>query len=720
MPNYHLCASLPGPRKAIIGLLLAFSFLSGTWANELPGCATERYATGGKIVDRVLSKYGTLYSGGNHFHRLDDVGGTVDLYRLFNDLPDLNFVDVRGVSNYPFSLNPTESEDHGPVSPEERLGNALAVAVDGNLDVYGTTNREDPKALAMVELDRFTTPVFFPVDWHLAKAPATELGAANEAVRLVAKQSELLDWLQTTATAAASPWAVSWHSEGYPLVEGYCRLFVHAARRFAAGDGWEWAAAALEIMPPAPGDQNACDLYDPKGLYWELRQSYDELSRHVANCEASDKDAAAYLLMTPSIARLFSDHSPLGDSYHGLVNLGPAFAVAPRTAERTAFNLIIKGGVALYRWAYFARDRDLWYAKARGHLRGVTRYLGGPKGVAERARLRALRVYFVESLDELSQIYGGIPFDGYAQRLINFLPYSDLAVLAGKTRLHPLDRAELARVAFTRAVALGRYQDAVGLLPLVAETNPSLSQAVAQILGAIFERRRRQLVALLILRNPGFNLLLNDASTTRIENEGELWRDAEWSFRRPDENRPISGLRRYRNLRNWWCATEAPVSAIELAIEDLSALLRVPEGWGRYQTINGMTLGEAERALRSDAGDQFHTRDDVRSILRTFVTESLFLRLADWGQLQALSKVDCAPKMLAEAVIEWAGSSSLVTRAIGWDGDLPEALHRTVVSTRYGCNRRVKHGRYSRRAYQLLHKRYPDSAWAKKTPYWFD
>jgi hypothetical protein len=50
---------------------------------------------------------------------------------------------------------------------------------------------------------------------------------------------------------------------------------------------------------------------------------------------------------------------------------------------------------------------------------------------------------------------------------------------------------------------------------------------------------------------------------------------------------------------------------------------------------------------------------------------------------------------------------------------VPEALHIAVTSTRYGCTDKDT-GRWSKAAFQLLHKRYPKSEWAKKTPYWFN
>jgi hypothetical protein len=52
------------------------------------------------------------------------------------------------------------------------------------------------------------------------------------------------------------------------------------------------------------------------------------------------------------------------------------------------------------------------------------------------------------------------------------------------------------------------------------------------------------------------------------------------------------------------------------------------------------------------------------------------------------------------------------------DQRVPEALSRAVKNTRMNCNN-PRTGDLSQEAFNLLHKRYPDTAWAKSTKYWF-
>ena len=91
-----------------------------------------------------------------------------------------------------------------------------------------------------------------------------------------------------------------------------------------------------------------------------------------------------------------------------------------------------------------------------------------------------------------------------------------------------------------------------------------------------------------------------------------------------------------------------------------------------------------------------------------------FLRLSQAAALRqasALAALGSAPNYLCRIAIEWAEKNPTDARA-------PEALHLAVRSTRYGCTDKET-GRWSKAAYDLLHRRYPNTTWAKNTKYWF-
>jgi len=74
-----------------------------------------------------------------------------------------------------------------------------------------------------------------------------------------------------------------------------------------------------------------------------------------------------------------------------------------------------------------------------------------------------------------------------------------------------------------------------------------------------------------------------------------------------------------------------------------------------------------------------------------------------------LAAMPPAPEYLTAQTVAWASSHTGDPRAA-------EALHLAVRAARYGCG--AKAG-VSKTAFQLLHSRYPDSEWARRTKYWY-
>jgi len=81
-------------------------------------------------------------------------------------------------------------------------------------------------------------------------------------------------------------------------------------------------------------------------------------------------------------------------------------------------------------------------------------------------------------------------------------------------------------------------------------------------------------------------------------------------------------------------------------------------------------------------------------------------------ELMTLQALGTAPNYFCRIAVEWTEKNPNDPRA-------PEALHLAVRSTRYGCTDKET-GRWSKAAYDLLHRRYPNSTWAKNTKYWFN
>ena len=80
-------------------------------------------------------------------------------------------------------------------------------------------------------------------------------------------------------------------------------------------------------------------------------------------------------------------------------------------------------------------------------------------------------------------------------------------------------------------------------------------------------------------------------------------------------------------------------------------------------------------------------------------------------QFAALQALGNAPDYLCRMAIDWTEKNPNDPRS-------PEALHLAVRSTRYGCTDKDT-GRWSKAAFDLLHRRYPNTTWANNTKYWF-
>ncbi len=80
-------------------------------------------------------------------------------------------------------------------------------------------------------------------------------------------------------------------------------------------------------------------------------------------------------------------------------------------------------------------------------------------------------------------------------------------------------------------------------------------------------------------------------------------------------------------------------------------------------------------------------------------------------EVAALQALGTGPNYLCQTVINWANANPA-------DARVPEALHLAVKSTRYGCTDKDT-GRWSKAAFDLLHRKYPNTSWAKETKYWF-
>jgi hypothetical protein len=250
------------------------------------------------------------------------------------------------------------------------------------------------------------------------------------------------------------------------------------------------------------------------------------------------------------------------------------------------------------------------------------------------------------------------------------LPLRLLADAAKSSVLPSSLRADVAVAAWTRAVQLKNDAIAREMTPVLSELVPELNDTLAEYSAAPDGQPREFAAVFAILRNPGFRPFVS-ASPGR----GWFYGASEPHFGSLD------------NLGdNWWCR---------------------------------FALSQNEQNGRGFYGMFSTLRSSLQEIYRGgLVLEPAFLSVeekkAAAGEVDALAALPSAPRWLGQLAVEWA-------KAHPDDARIPEALHLAIRAWRYGCTETDQNDapNDSKEAFEILHARYPDSEWTKKTPYWF-
>jgi len=237
------------------------------------------------------------------------------------------------------------------------------------------------------------------------------------------------------------------------------------------------------------------------------------------------------------------------------------------------------------------------------------------------------------------------------------IPAAMLARAASSTVLPTHLRRELALATWVRAAMLDDVELAAQLTPTVAAQFPDLKRDLDSYSRANGIEAKRFAAVFLMLEFPGTRpyLVAGIGRTTEL-NKIDDYRD------------------------NWWCALN---NAARLNLPNFYRL-------------------EEEGARTSKPGGP-----DVRS--PDFLTETEKAQAAsEWKKLSA---IPTAPDYLPAQTVDWVNKNPEEARAA-------ESLYLAVRSTRYGCTDKDTL-KFSKAAFDLLHKRYPNSDWAKKTKYYY-
>jgi hypothetical protein len=247
-------------------------------------------------------------------------------------------------------------------------------------------------------------------------------------------------------------------------------------------------------------------------------------------------------------------------------------------------------------------------------------------------------------------------FDLDAALILNMrLPLELLAQAEASPELPENLRKELAVSVFTRAAILGRHDIAATFITDAARAYPVMKNELESYANATSPQDKWRAALFTVLHFPGVRPYVNARS---------------------GRSTPLQKIDNYRD--NWWC-------------KDIGS----DPDQTNYMKDDG-TRREFKERHNGSGFPAFLSADQIGAAK------------SEWKTLVASGS---AADYLPQQTLKWARDGPD-------DPRIPEALHLAVRVTRYGCDG-DKASKLSKEAFNLLHNRYPNSKWAKETPYWF-
>jgi hypothetical protein len=250
-------------------------------------------------------------------------------------------------------------------------------------------------------------------------------------------------------------------------------------------------------------------------------------------------------------------------------------------------------------------------------------------------------------------------FDADSLKTFNLgLPLAMLRQAIRSPSLPARLRRQLLSAAWVRAVLISDRALARSLALEMEPSFPEMGSDLREYLSAKEAESSEFAAVWLLLRFPGLSPLLKLSIPVR---------------------KGLSSIDDFRE--NWWCSFRTPGELDNLNFE-------------RY--LSYPDKARQKTSPRTPDFPNFMTPQEKTAFDR------------EWKRLAGTG---CGPDFLGRTVLAWAARHPE-------DERVPQALHLVVKATRFGCNE-AGTWRYSQSAFRLLHTRYPDTRWAKMTPYWF-
>ncbi len=710
--------------RTLIGLTLMWAFASA-YADETQEICDGRYTYAAKQVNRTLAKYGSLYSGGVHWHRVDNISKTINLYRLWKGLPLLNMNTESRINTdeYLTENSPIYSWANGGLKEDiaaETIRNFLWVGSE----LVGEHTEED-QINAVIALD-FLTAIGDPLDWWLQKDYFAKDTPIQNKLIPIFQESEFFNWLQFAATASNTPWSIAWHLESEKNADHlYTKFRDESLNKYHKTGAIEWAVMALLFQDPK------AKFYDPRSLPYyresklfneknmlELRNIFIGWTERVLACEATEQEYAAWAITSTNFSMWVPKGYSSMSSSLPVIELNDTFYnyLPEQSSIILIRNLIWQSHLGNYYTTY--HDGNYYYTTDQ-----IDNYY---KTLPETIKLPELKswintaqAYTKNSVEGLIDLYNGQVLSKKAIRILNLLSTKDLHTFLSKTELLDAEETRVLRKAmaqslFARYVTLGQYQEALSFITQLKQILPELALPISEI-----EQRKVPLevkLAMIVIDNPNFSTWIkSELSSDPFGFDFGLW------LRESSRNQ----------------SRELPAEiASGMAIQgDYETWLRLPQKWGRYHGLRGGSIPELERNNNShsymwdkNTNSAYHQRYNIKDGYAPLLfaaspydyTKSLDKLIAR-NELNQLTDHIGLTNQMSRIIINWVKSehTSWFSRVFNKEDHMAEYLHKIVFLNRYNYGGEIDNKPSGQLAFKLLHKYFPDSEWAKKTPYWY-
>ena len=167
----------------------------------------------------------------------------------------------------------------------------------------------------------------------------------------------------------------------------------------------------------------------------------------------------------------------------------------------------------------------------------------------------------------------------------------------------------------------------------------------------------------------------------------------------------------YRSSKN---QKQRKFMALYIALRNPGLRPYVTSGYARTEKINRIDSFRDNWWGKGKIDYYYGSEDDVNDSQIAKITGRILNskdREAAKEEFKTLLSLGTAPNYLANEIISYA-------KIYPNDSLIPEALHRAVKATRYGSTDDNTTS-FSKACFKLLHKRYKNSRWTKKTPYYY-